>query len=109
MKVKLLVEGGNMTPGPAVAQQLGPMGINLGKVISDINSATTTFKGITVPVNLEVDPKTKGFSIKVLTPPTSELLKKELGIEKASPARLKTKIGNLAIEQVIGIAKSKHD
>lgn len=107
--IKLLVEGGNMTPGPAVAQQLGPMGINLGKVISDINSATSVFKGITVPVNLDVDPKTKGFSIKVLTPPTSELLKKELGIETGSPARLKTKIGNLAIEQVIGVAKAKHD
>ena len=106
--IKLLVEGGNMTPGPAIAQQLGPMGINIGKVISDINAATSNFKGITVPVNLDVDAKTKAFTLKVLTPPTSELLKKELGIEKGSPARMKTKIGNLAIEQVINVSKSKH-
>ncbi|MCK5449971.1 50S ribosomal protein L11 [Candidatus Pacearchaeota archaeon] len=106
--IKLLVEGGNMSPGPAVAQQLGPMGINMGQVISDVNEATSEFKGVTVPVHLTVDPKTKEFSIKVLSPPTSELIKKELKIEKASGARMKQRVGNFAIEQVISIAKSKH-
>ena len=107
--VKLLVEGGKMTPSPAVAQQLGPMGINMGKVISDVNAATSEFKGITVPVHLDVDGKTKEFSIKVLSPPTSELIKKELGLEKASGARMKQKVGNMAIEQIISISKAKHD
>ena len=107
--IKLLVEGGNMTPGPAVAQQLGPMGINVGQVISDVNTATAGFKGVTVPVHLTVNTETKEVSIKVLSPPTSELIKKELKIEKASSARLKQKVGNLAIEQVISIAKAKHD
>ena len=41
--IKILVEGGNMTPGPAVAQQLGPMGVNMGKVISEVNEATHEF------------------------------------------------------------------
>ncbi len=107
--IKLLVEGGSMTPGPAVAQQLGPMGINMGQVISDVNTATAGFKGVTVPVHLTVNAETKEVSIKVLSPPTSELIKKELKIEKASGARLKQKVGNLAIEQVISIAKAKHD
>lgn len=98
-----------MTPGPAVAQQLGPMGINMGKVISDVNAATQEFKGINLPVHLTVNPETKEVSIKVLSPPTSELIKKELGIEKASGARLKQRVGNFAIEQVISIAKAKHD
>ena len=106
--IKLLVEGGNMTPGPAVAQQLGPMGINMGKVISDVNAATSGFKGITVPVHLTVNTETKEVSIKVLSPPTSELIKKELGIETASGARLKQRVGNFAIEQVISVAKAKH-
>ena len=107
--IKLMVEGGNMTPGPAVAQQLGPMGINMGKVISDVNTATSEFKGVTVPVHLTVNTETKEVSIKVLSPPTSELIKKELGIEKASGARLKQRVGNFAIEQVISVAKAKHD
>ncbi len=108
MKIKLLVEGGNMTPGPAVAQQLGPKGINISEVISQVNEATKQFKGVTVPVHLDVDTKTKKFTIQVLSPPTSELLKKELGIEKASGERLKTNAGNLAIEQIISITKTKH-
>jgi len=107
--IKLLVEGGNMTPGPAVAQQLGPMGVNMGQVISDVNTATQEFKGVTLPVHLTIDPDTKEVSIKVLSPPTSELIKKELGIEKASGARLKQRVGNFAIEQVISVAKAKHD
>jgi large subunit ribosomal protein L11 len=82
--IKLIVDGGSMKPGPTVAQQLGPMGINLGKVIEDTNKATSGFKGMKVPVALEVDPKTKEFTITVSSPPVSELIKKELGIEKAS-------------------------
>ena len=107
--IKLLVEGGNMTPSPAVAQQLGPMGINMGQVISDVNVATSEFKGVTLPVHLTVNPETKEVSIKVLSPPTSELIKKELKIEKASGARLKQRVGNFAIEQVILVSKAKHD
>ena len=106
--IKLLVEGGNMTPGPAVAQQLGPMGVNMGQVISDVNTATSEFKGVTVPVHLTVNTETKEVSIKVLSPPTSELIKKELKIKKASGSRLKQRVGNFAIEQVISIAKAKH-
>jgi len=107
--IKLMVEGGKMSPGPAVAQQLGPMGINMGQVISDVNEATSEFKGVTVPVHLTVNPETKEVSIKVLSPPTSELIKKELKIEKASGERLKQKVGNLAIEQVISVSKVKHN
>ncbi len=107
--IKLMVEGGKMTPGPAVAQQLGPMGINIGQVISDVNVATQEFSGVTLPVHLTINAETKEVSIKVLSPPTSELIKKELGVAKASGARLKQRVGNLAIEQVIEIAKMKHE
>jgi len=105
--IKLLVEGGNMKPGPAVAQQLGPMGINMGKVISDVNAATADFKGITVPVNLDVNTKTKSYTIKVLSPPTSELIKKEIGLEMGSGDRKKNIVGNIAIEQLISVTKTK--
>jgi large subunit ribosomal protein L11 len=107
-QIKLLVEGGNMKPGPAVAQQLGPMGINMGKVISDVNSATADFKGMEVPVVLDVDAKTKEFSIDVKSPSVSALIKKELKLEKASGARLKEQSGNIAIEQVISVTKQKY-
>jgi len=107
MIVKLIVEGGAMKPGPAVAQQLGPAGINLGKVIQEVNAATSGFKGVKVPVEVDANPKTKQFTIKVFSPPVSELIKKEIGVEKGSGMPHDIKIGNLAIEQVISIAQTK--
>jgi len=107
MKVKLIVEGGAMKPGPAVAQSLGPLGINLGKVISDVNTATLGFKGINVPVEIDVNTKTKTYTIKVFSPSVAELIKKELGLEKGSGSPLKVKVGNISIERIIFIAKTK--
>ena len=107
MIVKLMVDGGSMKPGPSIAQQLGPLGINLGKVISDVNTATGSFNGMKVPVEIDVNPKTKQFSVRVFSPPVAELIKKEAGVEKGSGNPLETKIGNLAIEQIISIAKTK--
>ncbi len=107
MIVKLIVDGGDMKAGPAVAQQLGPMGINLGKVTADVNKETLGFKGIKVPVELDVDPKTKTYKIKVLSPPMSELIKKELSLEKGSGDAGAVKIGNIGFETLISIAKTK--
>lgn len=107
MKIKLIVDGGAMKPGPAVAQQLGPAGINLGKVIADVNAATAGFKGTKVPVEIDADTKTKTYTIAVFSPPVAELLKKELGLEKGSGEAKKTKVGNIALERIIHIAKTK--
>jgi large subunit ribosomal protein L11 len=84
------------------------MGINLGKVISDVNTATSGFKGMNVPVEIDVDGKTKSFTIKVFSPSVAELLKKEIVSEKGSGSAKEVKVGNLAIEQVISVAKTKH-
>lgn len=107
MQIKLLVDGGAMKPGPALSQKLGPLGIPLGKVIAEINKATTSFEGMKVPVLLDINVKTKEFQVKVFTPPTAELLKKELGIAKGSMQPDKIKVGNAAFEQIIKIAKIK--
>ena len=108
MIIKLLVDGGEMKPGPVVAQKIGPLGMNMGKIIQEINQATSEFRGIKVPVALDIDTKTKTFKIEVSSPPTSELLKKEVGLEKGSGDHKKNKVANISIEQVIKIAKIKH-
>ena len=107
MQIKLLVEGGAMQPGPALSQKLGPAGINIGQVISKVNDATKDFKGLKVPVELDVNINTKEFDINVFSPPVSELLKKELGLEKASGIQKKMQVANASIEQIISIAKQK--
>jgi large subunit ribosomal protein L11 len=107
MHVKLLVEGGDMQPGPALSQKLGPAGINIGQVIQKVNEATKNFKGMKVPVEVEIDLSTKNVDIKVFSPPVTELLKKELGIEKGSGLQKKTKVANASIEQIISVSKTK--
>lgn len=107
MKVKLIVEGGAMKPGPVVSQQLGPLGINLGKVLGDVNTATAGFKGMNVPVEIDVDPKTKSFSVKVFSPSVAELIKKELSAEKGSGTPNNVKIGDIAFERIVNISKTK--
>jgi large subunit ribosomal protein L11 len=107
MIIKLLVDGGEMKPGPSIAQQIGPLGINLGSVISEVNKATQEFKGIKVPVELDVDKKTKKFTVKTFSPPTSELIRRELKLEKGSNDHKNIKVGNASIEDIIKIAKIK--
>ncbi len=107
MKISLLVDGSDMKPGPAISQKLGPAGINMGKFIQEVNKATSAFKGMKVPVEAEVDTKTKTFVISVKSPPVAELLKKEAGIEKGSGKPNKFKSANISIEQAIKVAQTK--
>jgi large subunit ribosomal protein L11 len=107
MMIKLLVDGGSMKPGPALSQKLGPLGIPINQVIQKVNEATKSFGGIQVPVELNIDAATKNFDIKVFSPPVSGLVKRELKIEKGSGAQKKTKVGNMSIEQIISVAKTK--
>jgi len=108
MQLKLLVDGGEMKPGPTVGQALGPVGLNVGLVIQKVNEATKEFKGMKVPVTLEIDSKTKNFDVSVSSPPASELIKKELGIEKGSGKAKEIKVGNISVEQIVAVAKVKH-
>ena len=107
MQIKLLVEGGEMKPGPTLSQKIGPLGLNLGKLISDVNKATAEFRGMKVPIILDIDTKTKNISVLTMTPPTSELLKKEITAPMGSGRPNKLKIGNAPIELIIKVAKIK--
>lgn len=107
MKINLLVEGGSMQPGPALSQKIGPLGLNMGQIIQKVNQATEDFKGMKVPVEVDIDSATKEISVEVFSPPVSELIKKELGLEKGSGEQKKLKAGNASIEQIISVAKNK--
>jgi len=105
--IELLVEGGNVKPGPTIAPRLSQLKLNVGEVVSKLNEATKEFKGMQVPVKLIVDVDTKEYTIEVGTPPVSALVKKELGIETAAHSPGKETVGDLKFEQVVKIAKMK--
>ena len=106
-KVEALVEGGKASAGPPLGPALGPMGVNIGEVINQINEKTKDFEGMKVPVTVIIDGK--DFKIKVGTPPISAMIKKEANIEKLSSHPKEEKVADIKIEQVIKIAKNKRD
>ena len=107
--VQAMIEGGKASAAPPLGPALGPLGVNIGLVISKINEKTAHFKGMQVPVKVKVDKGTKEFSVEVGTPPTSALIKKEAGLEKGSGNPLSDKVADLRIENIIKIAKMKED
>jgi large subunit ribosomal protein L11 len=106
--VEALVEGGKASAAPPLGPALGPKGVNIGLVITEINKKTAAFKGMQVPVKVIIDTSSKEFEIAIGTPPAAELIKKEAGIEKGSGNPL-DHIADLKIEQIIKIAKMKED
>jgi large subunit ribosomal protein L11 len=107
--VEALVEGGKATPGPPLGPVLGPLGVNIPKIIQEINEKTKSFEGMKVPVKIIVDPKTKSFEISIGTPPASALILKEVGVEKGTGKKSEKIVGNLTMEQIKKIVEMKKD
>lgn len=107
--VEVLIEGGKATAAPPLGPAMGPLGVNIGQVVAEINKKTADFKGMQVPVKVTVDSETKAFTITIGTPPASGLIKKEAKLEKGAGVPNKDFVGDLKIEQIIKIAKMKED
>ncbi len=105
--VQALVEGGKATAAPPLGPQLGPLGVNIGQIVAEINKKTASFSGMQVPVKIKVDSDTKAFEISIGTPPASGLIKKEANLEKGSGKAKHEMVADILIEQVIKIAKMK--
>ncbi len=104
--VKLQIPSGEATPAPPVGPALGQHGVPIMDFVKKFNEATASQKGLIVPVVITVyTDRTYEFVVK--TPPTSVLIKKELGIEKGSSAPNVQKVGKLTKEQVRKIAQIK--
>lgn len=113
LTVSAMIDGGKATPAPPLGPQIAPTGLNVGQVIAALNEKTSAFAGMQVPVKIIIDKEKKTFEIEVGTPPTSALIKGELGIkenvkEEAGVKGKKT-IGNLTVEQLKKIAGMKVD
>jgi large subunit ribosomal protein L11 len=105
-----MVEGGKASTGPPLGPALGPLGLNLGQIVKEINDKTKDFAGMQVPVTVTIiDAETKKYEIQIGIPPTSALIKKELKIEKGSGNRKESVAGNATIEQLKNVARAKMD
>ena len=105
--INVLVTGGEASAGPPLGPALGPLGVNVLGIVNEINKQTADFKGMRVPVKVEVDKESKQFAISVGTPTTSALVAKESGIAKGSAKPNVDLVGDLTVDKVVAIAKSK--
>lgn len=107
--VESLIEGGKASAAPPLGPALGPLKVNIGQVVADINKKTADFKGMKVPVKVIVDTETKDYTIEIGTPPASQLVKSELGIQKGSGTPNKEYVADMSIEQIKKVARMKID
>lgn len=101
-----LIEGGKATSGAPFGPALGPLGVNVAKIIADINAETKAYEGVKVPVKVIVDPVTKNYRIEVGAPPTSALILKEIGAQKGAKNKEESP-GNITLDQLKNVAKAK--
>lgn len=106
-KISTLVEAGNASAGPPLGPALGPLPVNVGEVVNEINEKTSGFEGMEVPVDVEVDEETGDFTVEVGTPPAAALLQDKAGIDGGSGEPNTVKIANMPLKDIVNIAEMK--
>lgn len=104
--VKLQIQGGKATPAPPVGPALGQHGINIMAFCKEYNERTASQVGSIVPAEITIY-EDRSFTFVIKTPPTAELLRKALGVEKGSGATKTKSVGILSQEKLREIAELK--
>lgn len=104
--VKLQIPAGKATPAPPVGSVLGPYGINIMGFTKEFNEKTKNDMGLIIPVVITIYAD-RSFTFITKTPPAAVLIKKTLGIEKASGEPNKNKVAKITREQLQKIAEQK--
>ena len=104
--VKLQIPAGQANPAPPVGPALGQHGLNIMGFCKEYNDRTSKQAGSIVPVEITVY-EDRTFTFITKTPPTSDLLKKALGVDKASGRAGHETAGTLSREKLHEIAELK--
>ena len=103
--IKLHVTGGQANPAPPVGPALGQQGVNIMEFCKQFNAKTQQQTGVTIPVEITVYAD-RSFSFITKTPPASFLIKKAVGLQKASGEPNREKVGwvtRAQLEEIAGI------
>nr|WP_180385539.1 50S ribosomal protein L11 [Pyrodictium delaneyi] len=105
--INVKVKGGEASPAPPLSDSLKKVGLDVEKVVEEINKLTERYKGFEVQVKIIVDEDTKEYEIEVKPPTTTELLLKAVGAKEPSGDPMHQKIGDLPFEKIVEIAIMK--
>ncbi len=104
--VKLQIKAGQANPAPPVGPALAEHGLNIGEFCQKFNDATKNQIGSRIPIEVIIY-QDRSYDFKLKQPLASDLIKKAIGIEKASGKPNQKKVGELTRIQLEEIAKQK--
>ena len=104
--IKLQIPAGQANPAPPVGPALGQHGLNIMAFCKEYNDRTANQAGSIIPVEITVF-EDRSFTFITKTPPTADLLRKALGLEKGSGDAGREKAGELPQEKLREIAQIK--
>jgi len=104
--IKLQIAAGQANPAPPVGPALGQHGINIMGFCKEYNERTASQAGSIVPAEITVY-EDRSFTFVTKTPPTTDLLKKALGLEKGSGTTGHDSAGTLSQQKLREIAQMK--
>ncbi len=104
--IKITIPAGMATMAPPIGPTLAPYGINAQDFCAQFNEKTRESNGILTPVILTIYDD-RSFSFILKTPPTSELIRRELKIKRGSEKPNLNKVGKLSKEQLQRIIEIK--
>jgi len=104
--IKLQISAGQANPAPPVGPALGQHGINIMAFCKEYNERTSAQTGSIIPAEISVYDD-RSFTFVTKTPPTTDLLKKALGMEKGSGTSGREKMGVLSQDKLAEIAQFK--
>jgi large subunit ribosomal protein L11 len=104
--IKLQIPAGKANPAPPVGSALGQHGVNIMAFCKEYNDKTSSQAGTIIPAEITVY-EDRSFSFVTKTPPTTDLLKKALEIEKGSGTAGRETAGVLSRAKLREIAEVK--
>jgi large subunit ribosomal protein L11 len=104
--IKLQIPAGKANPAPPIGPALGAAQVNIMAFCKEFNAKTQDQAGDVLPVEITVYVD-KTFTFITKQPPTSNIIKKELGIESGSKIPNRDKVGKLTQAQVAKIVARK--
>ena len=104
--IKLQIQAGQANPAPPVGPALGQHGVNIMGFCKEYNDRTSSQVGSIIPAEITVY-EDRSFTFITKTPPTTDLLKKTLGVEKGSSTAGREEVGNLSRDKLREIASLK--
>ncbi|HEX68415.1 MAG TPA: 50S ribosomal protein L11 [bacterium] len=105
-QIKLQIPAGQANPAPPVGPALGQHGVNIMEFCKQFNDATKNQEGMIIPVVITVY-EDRSFTFITKSPPASVLLKRAVGLAKASGEPNRVKVGKIPREKLKEIAELK--